>query len=451
MPDDWRGDEFECLIRSAFAGAEPVAISGPAVSATERQIPVARGRLAYLVNQYPKVSHTFIRREILELEAQGWEVERFSLRGWADVLPDETDRSEQARTHYLLQRGVLPLLIASLGEFATRPLASFRELLGVLRRTRPSLRPWPVHIVYWLEACYLARALRSQDLRHVHAHFGTNSAEVAMIAAALAEISFSFTVHGPEEFDRPEPLSLGHKAAQAAFVATISHYGRSQMMRWTPAAMWDKLKVVRCGLDSSFFPETLTAVVDTDQLVCVGRLSEQKGQLLLLDAIAAVVRNGRSVRLVLAGDGELRTAIEARCKVLGIEQHVHITGWIDSSEVARLILTSRALVLPSFAEGLPVVLMEALGLGRPVLTTYVAGIPELVIPGENGWLVPAGDTAALTEALLQLLDAPITQLNAMGARGRVRAEAMHDIVQQVAVLGACFADSLQSRRSTHAA
>jgi glycosyltransferase involved in cell wall biosynthesis len=206
------------------------------------------------------------------------------------------------------------------------------------------------------------------------------------------------------------------------------------------------LQVVRCGLDRSFFPEQLDAPPANAQLVCVGRLTEQKGQLLLLDAVAEVRRRGHAMQLVLAGDGELRPEIESRIAALGLREAVRITGWIDSAAVAKLIRASRALILPSFAEGLPVVLMEALALGRPVISTYVAGIPELVIPQENGWLVPAGDVASLADSIEELLSTPVDQLATMGRQGRARAQAMHDIHTQAGLLAGHFISCLEEPR-----
>jgi glycosyltransferase involved in cell wall biosynthesis len=412
-----------------------------AFPAQERQ-DAAPLRVAYLINQYPKVSHTFIRREILALEERGWRVARFALRGWQESLPDASDQAEQTRTRYLLRAGGKPLLAAGIATLLQQPLRSLRSLRGALRRARHSQRPWPIHLVYFLEACLLARWMRAAKVQHLHAHFGTNGSEVALIAAELAGLPFSFTVHGPEEFDRPEALALGAKAEAAAFVATVSEFGRSQMMRWTPPAVWERLQVVRCGLDAGFFPAAPSAVPDTVQLVCVGRLCEQKGQLLLIDALAQLLRSGVQARLVLAGDGELRPEIEARIARHGLAHAVEITGWISSARVAELILAARALVLPSFAEGLPVVLMEAMALGRPVLSTYVAGIPELVEPGRNGWLVAAGDVQALASALREVLAAPLPQLTAMGREGHARVRTQHAIDHQAGLLADHFARSI---------
>lgn len=398
------------------------------------QAPGPAVTVAYLVNQYPKVSHTFIRREVHALERQGVKVLRYAVRGWDADLVDDGDRSERDVTRYLLRGGPAPLLQALAWWLVRRP----RALLGALRAAmrlgaRGADRPLPYHFVYLAEACLLARWLAQQGATHLHAHFGTNAAEVALLVHHLQGTPYSFTVHGPEEFDRPQALRLAEKMRHAGFVVAISSYGRSQLYRWLPAAAWDRVKVVHCGLDPAFVGE-LPKPAPGRRLVCIGRLCEQKGQLLLLDAARRVLDAGVDFELVLAGDGEMRPAIEARIAALGLQRQVRITGWISSDQVRQEIVAARALVLPSFAEGLPVVLMEAMALGRPVVSTYVAGIPELVLPGETGWLVPAGDTAALAQALQQCLQASDDQLATMGPAARRRCLARHDVDEQASTL-----------------
>ena len=206
-------------------------------------------------------------------------------------------------------------------------------------------------------------------------------------------------MHGPEEFDKPELLWLGEKIRRSAFVVAVSSFGRSQLFRWAAYADWPKVQVVHCGIDPGFHAVPPRPIPAAPRLVCVGRLCEQKGQMLLVRAVQAVVAKGILVHLVLAGDGEMRGAIEQLIDASGLREHITITGWINGDQVREEILAARAMVLPSFAEGLPVVVMEAMALRRPVLSTYIAGIPELVIADENGWLFPAGDVAALAEAL----------------------------------------------------
>ena len=384
-------------------------------------------RIAYIVNQYPKVSHSFIRREIRAMERQGHEVERIAIRGWTDPLVDPEDLREREITRYALQGGWLRLLLAGLSMLFTRPARLVAAFALATRMGWRADRSLPYHWIYLAEACVIAGWMEASGVDHLHAHFGTNPAEVAMLAGLLADKSFSFTVHGPEEFDGPKFIGLPEKIRRSAFVVAISSFGRSQIYRWIDHSQWSKVQVVHCGLDAGFHAETALAPCAAARLVCVGRLCEQKGQLLLLAAMRQVLDRGLVFELVLAGDGEMRPALEALVKQLHLEAHVRITGWISGEQVREEILQSRALVLASFAEGLPVVIMEAMALRRPVLSTFVAGIPELVIAGECGWLFPAGDVDALAEAMQECLTASPSVLDAMGVAARARALARHDI------------------------
>ncbi|NOT31795.1 MAG: glycosyltransferase, partial [Planctomycetes bacterium] len=367
-------------------------------------------KIAYLVNCYPKASHSFIRREIRALEELGLEIVRVSVRPPAKDLVDPRDRDEVARTHVLLRQPVRPgdvlAQIACVGRWAGRSPRGFaRALLGALQLGWRSDRGLLVNLAYLVEACALLDLAEERGVLHVHAHFGTNPPAVCWLAHTLGGLSYSFTVHGPEEFDRPVALQLGRKIASARFVATVSEFSRSQLYRWSLRTDWDRIHVVHCGVDELFLAAKPTPIPDRPRLVCVGRLCEQKGQLLLVEAVAQLVRAGVEIELVLAGDGELRAPIEAAIARHGLAQRVRITGWISNERVREEILAARALVLASFAEGLPVVLMEALALGRPVISTYVAGIPELVVPERSGWLVPAGDVDALARAMRAALEA----------------------------------------------
>lgn len=206
-------------------------------------------KIAYLINQYPKVSHSFIRREILALERQGFDVQRIALRGWADPLVDAEDLRERDKTSYLLRDGVAGVALATLGVMVKSPGRFFGALGLALRMARRADRPLPLHLIYLAVACRMLGWLRASGAGHLHAHFGTNPAEVAMLARALGGPAYSFTVHGPEEFDKPEFLHIKEKIARSAFVVAISSFGRSQLFRWIPFTDWPKVEIVHCGLE----------------------------------------------------------------------------------------------------------------------------------------------------------------------------------------------------------
>lgn len=401
-------------------GRKGVSRAMPATSLARRQ----SSRVAYLVNVYPKVSHSFIQTEIGALERLGFAVDRFSIRRPTECFATATDRQEQARTTVLLDGNVAGLLKAFLRRLANQPLATGRALFASLRGGGAAniVR----RLAYVLEAAGLADELQRRGIRHVHAHFGTNSAQVARLAARLGSLTYSFTAHGPDEFDAPALLDLRGKIADAAFVAGVSEYGRGQLMRWSNWRDWPRIQVVRCAVDPTFTqsqPEAERAV-PADRLVCVARLSAQKGLPLLLEAVAAVAAH-RDVSLRLIGDGEERAGLEDRVRQLGLQDRIAFLGWREPAAVRDELLAARALVLPSFAEGLPVVLMEAMALGLPVITTAIAGIPELV-DDKVGWLVPTGSEAGLRTAIEACLDASPEHLRAMGQVGRLRVLRHHD-------------------------
>ena len=396
-------------------------------------------KVAYLVNQYPKVSHTFIRREILALERQGVAVQRFALRGWDAEVVDPVDVTERDRTRHLLEHGLRPLAAAVLRSFVRKPSVTWKAFRAALAMSRRSVRPWPYHLIWLAHACRLAEWIEGENISHLHAHFGTNSADTAHLLRLLGGPSYSFSVHGADEADNARHLNLGRKVGGAKFVAAISSYTRSQLLRHIDPADWPKVKVVHCGLEADFFAATPAPLPEKPVFLCIGRLCGEKGHLILLEAFGALVEAHPDCRLVLAGDGELRDPIEARIAALGLQNHVAITGWIGSDEVRRLITESTVLVQPSLMEGLPVVIMEAMAQHRPVISTYIAGIPELVQPGRTGWLVPAGEVDSLTAAMAGALQTPAADLVKMGAAAAERARTRHNIDTEAAKLAALFA------------
>lgn len=413
------------------------------VSSTPANVPHGRNvglRVAYLINQYPKVSHSFIRREVLEAESQGIEVMRMAIRGWDAPLADPLDYAERSRTTYIQQRGLLPLTAAVFSALR-QPRAFLRALGAAFRMSRRSIRPLPYHLVYFAQACRIKQILEDKSVSHLHAHFGTNSAEVAMLLRLLGGPPYSFTVHGADEADDGKYLHLDAKVRHAKFVAAVSAYTRAQLFRHISPADWGKVHVVHCGLDGQAFADPHTTDVAEDQvLLCIGRLSAEKGHLILLDAFGRIAARYPEARLVIAGDGPLRPLVETRIADLGLQSRVRITGWISSETVHQEILAARVIVQPSFQEGLPVVLMEAMASCRPVISTYVAGIPELVVPGETGWLVPAGDVDALVEAMNESLRLTKDALRQKGIVAQERVRQRHSISREVEKLMALFAE-----------
>jgi colanic acid/amylovoran biosynthesis glycosyltransferase len=408
-------------------------LCAPDVQATHASSTVHR-RVAYLLNQYPQPSQTFIRRELMALEQLGQPVERFTIRSWEGTLVDPEDIVEKRRTRVVLGVGMLGLVRAMFVVFISRPWSFFSALRLALTVGWTGERGLLRHLVYLAEACVLLRWWTKTPIDHVHAHFGTNATTVAMLTRRLGGPPYSFTVNGPEEFDRPESLHLSEKIRHAQFVVAISSFGRSQLCRWSEYGSWAKLRVVRCGLDKLFLSQPLTPPSQSARIVCVARLEEQKGLFVLIEAAAALRRAGVDFELTVIGDGRLRRPIEQLIDRYDLSQNVRLLGWQSSERVRQELLASRALVLPSFAEGLPVVIMESFALGRPVVSTYVGGIAELVEPGICGWLVPAGAAEPLTAAMRAVLEAPVSLLAEYGAAGARRVAEQHVATKEAAAL-----------------
>ena len=397
-------------------------------------------RIAYLTGEYPKVSHTFIQREAEGLRELGLEVLTCSVRRVSpENLTGPEERAAQATSFYLLAAAKNPLRLVGdhLGALLRAP-GRYVRALGLAWRTRPpGARAALYQLFYFAEAGVLAAELRRQKIEHLHNHFANASCTVAMLTAELTGLPYSFTMHGPTEFFAAESWRLDAKITRARFVACISHFCRSQLMIWSDPACWARLHIVHCGVTPAAYRRT-TPHAPGKRLVFVGRLAAVKGVPVLLEALARLRADDPDVTLTLVGDGPERDWIERRIAELGLSGAVTITGYLSQSDVAAELARADIFVLPSFAEGVPVVLMEAMATGLPVVTTRIAGIPELVEHGVSGLVVPPGDVVGLTKALATLLADPALR-DRMGTAGQAYVAAEHDIAGEAAWLGEILA------------
>ena len=390
-------------------------------------------RIAYFTNQYPAPSHTFIRREIIALEARGHDLHRYAIRRSSSPLIDPDDILEAGKTRHILHLGIARLSIHILRSVLKNPYGMLKAIVHAKRYADASGRTYLLHLVYLLEAAILADWCCRDQIEHLHVHFGTNPSTIAALAHQINGIKFSFTVHGPEEFDRPVNLGLEHKIHSASFTAAVSSFGRSQLMRWASPEDWTKIHVIHCGIDSWYLADEHCPPATERRFLCVARLSEQKGHFLLLEAAKILRSEGLEFKLILAGDGPLRDRLEQEVERLALCEVVTFLGTISQQDVRKEMLLAKALVLPSFAEGLPVVLMESMALRRAVISTYIAGIPELVHP-DAGWLIPAGDSYSLSRAMREALSACDCELSRRGEAARRRVLERHDIQTSAALL-----------------
>ena len=379
--------------------------------------------VAYLVNTYPRISHSFIGTEMAALERRGLAVHRFAFRRSNEDFEDASFAAEARQTQILLERGPIKLMADIVACISRRPRASLAAM--ALARRMSGRGNFLRACACFAEAAALARILNRSGVKHVHAHFGTNSAAVARLAARLAPLTYSFTAHGPEEFDSPLALDLPGKIAEAAFVAGVSSFGRGQLMRWSAPEHWHRVQVVPCAAAPAFLEPARPFPTDhaPTRLLCVARLDAQKGLPLLVEAVGKIAAK-RDIVVEIFGEGPGRAFLEAEIARNGLEANICLLGWGTPRQIRERIRGARAFVLPSFAEGLPVVLMEAMALRRPVIATAIAGISELV-DSQVGWLVPSGSAEALAEAMEAALDAEPHTLRAMGDEGRRRVLERH--------------------------
>lgn len=366
-------------------------------------------RIAYLISQYPAYSHTFILREVCQLREQGIAIHVASIN-----LPDRAidrltaiERTEAEACFYVKKQGWVKALQAVVQSLRSHPIGLCRGLLQSIKLGSLDLRRSLYHLFYLVEALLIGQWMRQQGLSHLHVHFATPAASVGMLCKTVFGISFSFTVHGPDEFYDVQGYCLQEKILCADFILCISHYARSQVMKLSPVSAWTKMDICRLGVDPERFkPMPKTDGESRKHVLCVGRLTPAKGQAILLEAVALLIQQKRSITLTFVGMGPDYDSLQAHTKNLGIEDHVHFAGAVDQEHILDYYQVADIFVLPSFAEGLPVVLMEAMAMGIPCVTTAITGIPELIQNRENGVLVPASDVVSLASAIQELQDNP---------------------------------------------
>ncbi len=390
-------------------------------------------RIAYLTGQYPRATDTFIQREVAALRNSGVHVQTFSIRKPPmneNVGPEQ--QTERDRTTYILPPAFLGLILTGARLKFGSPLRYLRAFRLAMRTRHAGLKGLSYALFYFMEAGILADRMRRDKLTHLHNHFGDSSCTVAMLAAELGGFTFSFSLHGPGIFFEPHHWRLDEKLRRALFVSNISNFCRSQAMIFCPPERWDRLHIIHCGVDPKLF-NPVTHSGQGTRLLTVGRLASVKGMPVLLDAVKSLLPNHPNLTLTVVGDGPERQDFERRAAQLGLNNNVHFVGYQSQSQVRERLSETDLFVLPSFAEGVPVVLMEAMAAGVPAVTTRIAGIPELVEDGQSGRLVPPGNAEALTHAIDDLLNHPDTR-NAFGQAGRRKVEAEFNIAKESAWL-----------------
>ncbi|UCE58138.1 MAG: glycosyltransferase family 4 protein [Phycisphaerales bacterium] len=398
-------------------------------------------KLAYLASRYPSVSHTFIMREIQGLRGLGFEIETFTIRRpSADQLLTDVDCVESDGTYAVLPVSMVKLLWCHLATFLVHPGRYLSSLWHALQCRPPGLRAAVWHLFYFAEAGVLAARLRRRGIEHVHVHFANVACDVVMLASQMNGGRWSMTLHGLSDFGKPGLNRLKEKIESAASVVCVSDFGRAQAMLHSAPEVWSRIHRVRCGIDTNrYLPPTepREGKPESIRLLCVARLGPEKGLTLLLEALKVVVDKGVGVCCTLVGDGPQRELLQQSARDWGLAEHVNFAGAVGQQDIHAHYDTADIFVLPSLAEGLPVVLMEAMAKEVPVIATRIMGIPELVDNGVNGLLVPPGCVQPLARAISELAG-DADKRRQMGAKGREKVCREFDLDHNVKDLAGLF-------------
>jgi glycosyltransferase involved in cell wall biosynthesis len=412
-------------------------------------------RVAYLMSHYPAISHAFVLREVEHLQAAGVGLETLSIhRAKPEDLLADADRRAATTTVSVLPTHVRSLVGAHVDALARSPRRYLATLALALQTGAAGARERLWHLFYFGEAMLLLRHCRRAGIAHIHAHFADSATDVAMLvthyrrgqAVDGVDCSWSLAVHGSVEFYNVIRYALAAKLAHARFAVAISDFGRSQLMTLSSSERWQHIHVVRCGVDPRVYlpPADRSSSAQRAEILFVGRLLHGKGLSLLFEAIARLRGRKLDVRASIVGDGPAREGFEGSARRLGLSDHVRFLGAVGQDDLTGLYARADVFCLPSFAEGIPVVAMEAMAMELPVVTTRIMGIPELVEDGVHGLLVPPGRVDRLTDALERLIRSP-DERRRMGRAARWKVEQDYDVARSAVRMRQVLEDELGLR------
>ena len=395
--------------------------------------------MAYLVSQYPAISHTFILREVLALRQLGFEISVASINS-ADRPPagmTKEEKQETERTLYVKRVPVLRLLACHLRQLLRSPSRYFAALFFALRSGGCDLRGVAYGFFYFAEAAVIAEWMRTLGLNHLHVHFATPASAVGLIVSRLSGCGLSITVHGPDEFYDVSRYRLAEKIAGASFLCAIGNFARSQLMKLSPVEHWSKFEVTPLGVDTASFSRQHRYHEAPFEILCIGRLVPAKGQHILISAVRELADRGRQVRLRFVGDGPDRQSLERQACAQCVDDLIVFEGSVNQDRIRDFYNRADAFVLPSFAEGIPVVLMEAMAMQLPCVTTRITGIPELIRDGIDGLLVVPSDEGELADAIERLIADPELRCS-LACAGRKRVVERYNLSTNIRRLAEVF-------------
>jgi colanic acid/amylovoran biosynthesis glycosyltransferase len=415
----------------------------------------SKPRLLYLIGQFPAINHGYLLAEIRHLRGLGFDIEVVSVsepdRPMAELT--EIEREEAGHTYYVKSLSAARIALLNVAELLGHPLHYLRGLFFAVGLAGPVPRNVLYHLAYFAEAVVVGRRMRDLGITHLHASF---SATVALIAAKVFPVTWSFGVYGFGELHDPGATHLTERIASCRFVRSISRHGRGHLMLSCERSQWPKLLYSPLGIDpAEFTPRRDVQNHDIQnhdvesssalRLLCVGRLSQEKGQALLLEAIASLSPQERknNIQLHIVGDGPDGKWLRDYAVRLNLTTEVVFEGWIDRDRLMALYSKTDIFVLPSLAEGIPMVLMEAMALEVPCVAPHIAGIPELIEHGVDGLLFTVADVSDLAQSMRALLDSPeLRQRTGKHAREKVLRD--YDMARNTTRFAALLEEQLQA-------
>jgi colanic acid/amylovoran biosynthesis glycosyltransferase len=403
-------------------------------------------RLLYLIGQFPAINHSYLLAEMRILRRLGLDVRTASVSPPDRPLEklSAVEREEAGRTYYVKSVPLSKIAFLTAVEFLRHPVRCGRGLFFALRLSRNSPGALAYHLAYFSEAILVGRYMRECGITHVHASF---SATVALIVTRIFPVTMSFGVYGYGELHNPSETHLRERVQGSLFVRSISRHGRGQLMLSCDREEWPKLIYVPLGIEASeFSPVSVAPNNAILQILCVGRLAPEKGQLFLLAALAALHSAGNPVRLTLVGDGPDREFLEQRASEMGIASHVVFAGWTDQEQLMELYAKADLFVLPSLAEGIPMVLMEAMAMQIACVAPRITGIPELIQDGVDGMLYTVADVEDLANKMRSLLESAELRRK-IGEQARLRVLREYDMTRNTERFAAMVFEQLGQDRS----
>jgi colanic acid/amylovoran biosynthesis glycosyltransferase len=398
-------------------------------------------RLLYLIGQYPAINHSYLLAEIRHLRKLGFDIKVASIAP-PDRPPEKLspiEREEESSTYYVKSVSVAKIFLQNLLEFLRHPLRWLRGLFFSIGLSGSSPKNIAFHLAYFAEAVLVGQYMRKGGVPHVHANF---SATVGLIIAKTFPVAMSFGVYGFGELHNPTETHLAERIQGAIFVRSISRHGRGQMMLACPRSQWSKLIYVPLGIDAAEFAPMQHPASSPPKIVCVGRLAAEKGQSLLLEVVGALNQTNHPVQVTLVGDGPDRNFLERRAAELGISSLIEFAGWVNQDRLLAIYSQTDLFVLSSLAEGIPMVLMEAMAMQIPCVAPRITGIPELIEHGVDGMLYAVADVADLTDKIRTLLESP-ELMRRIGAQARLKVVREYDAARNTETFATVLRHQLQ--------